>query len=250
MQSDSNTFIAYELHPNTTTLIEPAPIARDWMDATPVRHPYRCLPLVIANQAGWILRSPAAFRAYWYGGIGKGRCGSAVRRPDRQPDSEPLRDRRHHVHDPVPVPHAAGHQPVGEGAEQLHQGRRAAARRDRRDRLAGVHVHDELEDHAGLRLGAVREGRAVLHDRAGTARAARRASSRGEIGSTTNPELHAQYQKWEGSRKGFLTGLNERDPNAVKQGWQKDYFQGKTPEGKEVDSHQTKLNLREFEKAE
>jgi hypothetical protein len=65
-----------------------------------------------------------------------------------------------------------------------------------------------------------------------------------------NPELKAQYEKWEGSRKGFLTGLHERDPDAVKRGWQKDYFQGKTPEGEEVQTHQTRLNLREFTPAE
>src|SRR5262249_45933664 len=66
----------------------------------------------------------------------------------------------------------------------------------------------------------------------------------------SNPELKAQYQHWEGSRKGFLEGLSVRDPEAVKPGWQKDYVQGKTPDGKDVEGHQTKLNLREFEKAE
>ena len=38
------------------------------MDAATQRHPYRCLPLVIANQCGWVLRNPTGFRAYWYGG--------------------------------------------------------------------------------------------------------------------------------------------------------------------------------------
>ena len=64
---------------------------------------------------------------------------------------------------------------------------------------------------------------------------------------TANPELKAQYEKWEGSRKGFLSDLTEQDPDAVKAGWQKDYFQGKTPDGKDFGAHQTKLNLREFE---
>ena len=54
--SDTNALIAYEIHHDINTLLEPAPIARDWMDAAPQRHPYRCLPLVIANQAGWVLR--------------------------------------------------------------------------------------------------------------------------------------------------------------------------------------------------
>jgi Family of unknown function (DUF6065) len=65
-----------------------------------------------------------------------------------------------------------------------------------------------------------------------------------------NAELQAQYLAWENSRSGFLTGLGERDPDAVKRGWQKDYFQGKTPDGQPIDQHQTRLNLREFEKRE
>jgi hypothetical protein len=64
---------------------------------------------------------------------------------------------------------------------------------------------------------------------------------------TTNPELQAQYRKWEDSRSGFLVGLSERDPGAVAQGWQKDYFQGKTPDGKSFDSHQTRLGVKPFE---
>src|SRR5438874_2782599 len=68
---DDNQFIAYQLHPATAAAVEPAPIARDWMDRAHLRHPYRCLPLVIANQCGWVLRCPVAFQAYWYGGPGK-----------------------------------------------------------------------------------------------------------------------------------------------------------------------------------
>jgi hypothetical protein len=64
---------------------------------------------------------------------------------------------------------------------------------------------------------------------------------------TTNPELQAQYLVWEASRRGFLSDLNVRNPDALKRGWQKDYFQGKMPDGSEVETHQTRLNLKEFE---
>ena len=50
-----------------------------------------------------------------------------------------------------------------------------------------------------------------------------------------NAELHKQYLEWEASRSGFLKGLKTNDPDAVKQGWQKDYFQGKTPDGASLD---------------
>lgn len=49
-------FHAYRVHPAGLPLT-PAPIDRDWMDATPDRFAYRCLPLVIANQAGWVIPS-------------------------------------------------------------------------------------------------------------------------------------------------------------------------------------------------
>ena len=65
-----------------------------------------------------------------------------------------------------------------------------------------------------------------------------------------DPELQAQYQAWEASRKGFLHGLQKHDPEAVKRGWQKDYFQGKTPDGQEFDAHQTRLAIREFAPSE
>src|SRR5581483_4200794 len=41
---------------------------RDWMDATPAHHAYRCLPLTIANQTGWWIKNPVGFTATWRGG--------------------------------------------------------------------------------------------------------------------------------------------------------------------------------------
>jgi hypothetical protein len=40
---------------------------RAWMDATPNRYAYRCLPLTIANQTGWWIRNPVGFTAVWSG---------------------------------------------------------------------------------------------------------------------------------------------------------------------------------------
>ncbi|MGQ0628118.1 MAG: DUF6065 family protein [Phycisphaerales bacterium] len=57
-------------HPVSNTAnwsIEPAGGRRDWMDQTPEKFAYRCLPLVMANHAGWIVRSPLTFSAIWNG---------------------------------------------------------------------------------------------------------------------------------------------------------------------------------------
>lgn len=48
--------------------IRPASSRRDWMDATPGQHAYRCLPLTHANQHGWEVHCQQTFTARWNGG--------------------------------------------------------------------------------------------------------------------------------------------------------------------------------------
>ena len=50
----------------------PARPHRDWMDSFPERHPYRCLPMAIANSFGWELLSPCDVKLEWNGGPGLG----------------------------------------------------------------------------------------------------------------------------------------------------------------------------------
>jgi hypothetical protein len=47
--------------------IAPAPRWREWMTATPGRSANRCLPLLMANESGWVLKNPGAFTATWDG---------------------------------------------------------------------------------------------------------------------------------------------------------------------------------------
>lgn len=44
--------IAYSVERGIEISLEPAPSGRDWMDVAPQRFAYRCLPLLMANQAG------------------------------------------------------------------------------------------------------------------------------------------------------------------------------------------------------
>ena len=44
-----------------------APVRRAWIDATSSRFASRCLPMLIANQAGWWLVNPETFVARWDG---------------------------------------------------------------------------------------------------------------------------------------------------------------------------------------
>ncbi|WP_158817671.1 DUF6065 family protein [Methylocapsa sp. S129] len=48
--------------------IIPGRADRDWMDATASRFAYRCTPLPIANASGWEIILPMSFTATWTGG--------------------------------------------------------------------------------------------------------------------------------------------------------------------------------------
>ncbi len=58
---------AYETNPSEGYALEPAPTARDWMERLPRNIPKRCLPLTMANRAGWVVRTPVGFKATWGG---------------------------------------------------------------------------------------------------------------------------------------------------------------------------------------
>ena len=60
-----------ECYPMTSRPPElvPGQQARAWMDNFASRHPYRCLPLTMANTTGWEILSPMAFTAEWNGGV-------------------------------------------------------------------------------------------------------------------------------------------------------------------------------------
>lgn len=60
---------AFEVSDTKGWTLCPAPYQRQWMDETPGRGAYRCLPLTVANQAGWLVRGPFSFSATWNGAV-------------------------------------------------------------------------------------------------------------------------------------------------------------------------------------
>jgi hypothetical protein len=59
--------IAYQPANARRTPITPAPRWREWINAMTDRWANRCLPLVVANEAGWTLLNEVAFTATWDG---------------------------------------------------------------------------------------------------------------------------------------------------------------------------------------
>ncbi|WP_051275611.1 DUF6065 family protein [Aestuariibacter salexigens] len=65
-----NTIIAYAMPgspPGSEQLIRPCKVTREWMDDTPARYAYRCIPLTAANSMGWELLNPVDAHITWTG---------------------------------------------------------------------------------------------------------------------------------------------------------------------------------------
>jgi hypothetical protein len=58
---------AYIVDDTTGYTIEPCTPLREWMDATPGKGAYHCMPLTIANQMGWVIPCPTSFSVAWNG---------------------------------------------------------------------------------------------------------------------------------------------------------------------------------------
>ena len=60
-------FIAYEVSSSEGWSIRPAEARREWMTNMGNGFPYRCLPLVVSNQLGWVIGCPVGFEVSWNG---------------------------------------------------------------------------------------------------------------------------------------------------------------------------------------
>lgn len=66
---DSLELICFEVEPGRVELL-PSSTSRAWMDDTPGRHVYRCLPITMASSHGWEMLCPIDFEVRWNGGDG------------------------------------------------------------------------------------------------------------------------------------------------------------------------------------
>ncbi len=60
-------FEAYVVSTQSIVTLAPAPARREWMDQTPQRFANRCLPLMMANQAGWFVTLTEPVEFSWSG---------------------------------------------------------------------------------------------------------------------------------------------------------------------------------------
>ena len=204
---------------------------REWMDAFMARFPYRCLPLVMANTTGWEILCPMDITIIWNGGTGKDDLTISC-------DADPTYNLDHiaqsHFTHGVVTFHTGYMFRTPPGYVVLAGG-------------APNHVKDGIQPLSGLvetdwlpfpftmnwlmtRPGMVsfKKGepfcfiQVVEHKKMDEVQPViKRLES--------DPDLKKQFEAWAQTRTAFNESLTNRDPEAMKEAWQKFYFKGERP---------------------
>ena len=228
--------------------IRPAPVERDWMEASDERFAYRCLPLNIANAHGWEILSPVGFKALWTGH--KNKEGVRVF-PDKGSEAPALG----HFGQGMLTFHVACLFRTEPGYDLLVQGP-VNAPKDAIAPLTGIVETDWALYTFTMNWKFTRTGTTVRFEK-GEPFCHFFPVRRGEIESfapqlkplSANPDLNGQYQRWTAARAGFIGNLEKPQSQAVEEKWQKLYYRGVDADGNEVKTadHRTRIRLKPFE---
>ncbi len=236
----------YAVDPRPPDLVPGRP-QRAWMDAFTDRHAYRCLPLTMANSSGWELLSPTSFTAEWNGGL-------------QQEDIKITPDHVHPYFDEFVKSHFT------HGILTFHTGFLFRTPPGWSTWAMGPpnHLKDGIQALTGLvetdwlpfpftmnwkfpRPCRVRFERGepfcfitLVQDKLLEEVEVSRRSLE------SDDALRDQYEAWYRQRQDFNSKLFKRDPEAVKDAWQRFYFKGELPEetGPAPKSHVNKRRLK------
>lgn len=247
MQPTDQAFYAYRIHERADMPITCAPVGRGWMDASDQGFAYRCLPLTIANQGGWSIPCPVPFIACWDGGQYPPSVRIAF-----EPGCEDRNISSHFGSGVLTfsIPYLFRTPPsvnlwVKGPSNRIKDGVQA---------LEGIVETDWTPAPFTMNWKFTRPNYPVRFERGEpicmvvpVAVNLLESLEPAYVPLHENPELHEQYLAWMKARAEFLVALQERRPDAVKVGWQKDYSKGVLPGGSRPMQHRTRLHLREFQ---
>jgi hypothetical protein len=243
----------YTVDPDPSPLVPGRP-ERDWMDAFAERHPYRCLPLVVANTSGWELLSPVSFTASWNGG----KLAKDIR-IDADDDTTAEKLARHvvsHFSGGVITFHT-GYLFRTEPGWDLWCGGPPNVIKDGVTPLTGVVETDWLPFPFTMNWRFTRPG--MVSFKKGDPYCYVMPISHTAVDEVQpivkriedDPALNKAYVDWGKSRMSFLDKLHAHDEETKRKGWQRHYFKGETPEGETLtDSHIHRRRLAAPRKAE
>jgi hypothetical protein len=222
---------------------EPAAAKRAWIEATPNRFGRRCLPLTIANHAGWAIRVPFGVRARWNGEDALGNVEIEV--------LDPTHPARGWVADhfgagivTFSIPYVFRTPP---GVQLLVRGAPNFW-------IAGAQALEGLVETDWASASFTMNWRIIAADhwvswRAGdpicflqpVSVALLEAAEPQLVMMSDAPVVEAGFRAWASARDAF-----NADPERGPRAWQRHYYLGKEVTGERAPSHRTRLALRRF----
>ena len=229
-----------------TPRMRPAPMERDWMEATPQSFAYRCLPLNIANACGWELLCTAGFEAWWDGGMAL----ESIRVVPEETAAHELPIS--HFGSGILTFHVTGLFRTAPGFSLLSTGPFNRPK-DGIAPLTGIVETDWAPYTFTMNWRFTRKDTVVRFRRDEPFAvvlpidlAAIEAVHPDLRPMADEPGLEAAFKGWSEGRASFNADLKAEGSEARKKGWQKDYFKGLDAEGRPVTSHRTRLRLHPF----
>lgn len=222
--------------------IRPAPLLREWMEKTPDRYAYRCLPLNIGNSHGWEVCCDESFDAVWNGG----NQINDIHIPSGKPAIS-------HFGSGILTFHVACIFETEPGWNLFVMGPPNAPKRGIYP-LTGV-IETDWAPYSFTMNWIFTEPNHVVHFQKGEPFCFFFPVPRGMIETVepafrdmrSNPELLKQHTDWIQSRHDFLKNLKDPHSDASKAKWQRRYFRGEQMTGEVgLEEHQTKLRPKAF----
>ena len=239
---------AFRLHETAPPLV-PGAANRAWMDAFTDRHAYRCLPLSIANALGWDVLCPTTIEIAWNGGPAIEDL--TVRALEPMPHNVPLDHfARSNFSRGIVTLHTGYLFRTPPGWNLLASGPFNQPKTNIYP-LTGIMESDWLPYPFTMNWQMTAPGTARFE--------------RGEAFCTVmpvpkhyledwdvavhalsdDPVLDAEHQTFRQEREQFMRRVGEKDPEAIRQAWQRHYFVGRHPDGTKVEQHVHKVRLNE-----
>lgn len=226
--------------------IEVAAPSRRWMDETSVGFANRCLPLRIANQAGWFILNHEQIEAVWDGRSGV----NCITLTKGTMDERFLSSHFGHGILTWKIPYLFRTPPD----YNLYVRGPANWCKDGATPLDGIVETDWAVSTFTMNWKITRPGVPIRFEK-GEPICMIFPIARGEIerfapeirAISENPELEAQFSEWKQSREEANRQLRQSGSTRF---WQKHYYLGKTPRGEGFPTHQVNINVRKFRDSE
>jgi len=237
----------FSLHDFAPRIVSARP-SRSWMDQFTDRHPYRCLPLSIANSHGWELLCPIPVEITWNGGPGVGDL--TIRGLKALPGGRPIEHFcRSNFSQGIATFHLDYIFRTERGWDLLATGPFNYPMENAYP-LTGIIEADWLPYPFTMNWQILRPGRVLFGENEPFCfifpipKQALIDCQPEIIRLTDDPELARQHDAFRASRDEFMKRFHAGDPTAARQAWQRHYFVGRHPDGTLAEDHINKLRLK------